>query len=67
MLDTLRGLSGKEFDSRYHSQQVSAHNDAVSLFQSFAKCGNNSALKDWAGKTEPALEPHLQRAQGKTC
>ena len=43
--------------------QVSAHKDAVSLFERYAKGGENSKLKDWAGKTLPALQHHLDMAQ----
>jgi putative membrane protein len=34
--------------------QVSAHKDAVSLFERYAKGGENAEPKDWAGKTLPA-------------
>jgi putative membrane protein len=44
--------------------QVSAHRDAVSLFERYAKGGDNADLKDWAGKTLPALQHHLEMAQG---
>ena len=43
--------------------QVSAHKDAVSLFERYAKSGDDPKLKDWAGKTLPALQHHLQMAQ----
>jgi putative membrane protein len=43
--------------------QVSAHKDAVSLFERYAKGGDNPKLKDWAGNTLPALQHHLQMAQ----
>jgi putative membrane protein len=42
---------------------VSAHKDAVSLFERYAKGGENSKLKGWAGKTLPALQHHLEMAQ----
>ncbi|MDB5644306.1 MAG: hypothetical protein JWN07_3623 [Hyphomicrobiales bacterium] len=62
--DKLKGLNGADFAKQYHSDQVAAHKDAVSLFQRYAKGGDNTALKNWAGKTEPALAHHLQMAQG---
>ena len=62
-LDKLRNASGKDFSSDYNSYQVSAHEDAVSLFERYAKGGDNSALKDWAGKTLPALKHHLEMAE----
>jgi putative membrane protein len=43
--------------------QVSAHEDAVSLFERYAKGGDNAKLKDWAGKTLPNLQYHLQMAE----
>jgi putative membrane protein len=43
--------------------QVSAHEDAVSLFERYAKSGDSLKLKDWAGKTLPALQHHLDMAK----
>ena len=63
-LDKLKGESGKDFSSDFDSMQVSAHKDAVSLFERYAKGGDNADLKDWAGKTLPALQHHLEMAQG---
>jgi putative membrane protein len=62
-LDKLKDASGKDFSSDYDSDQVSAHKDAVSLFERYAKGGDNADLKDWAGKTLPALQHHLDMAQ----
>jgi putative membrane protein len=62
-LDKLKSATGKDFSSDYDSYQVSAHEDAVSLFERYSKGGDNSALKDWAGKTLPALKHHLDMAQ----
>jgi putative membrane protein len=62
-LDKLKGESGNDFSSGYNSDQVSAHKDAVSLFERYAKGGDNADLKDWAGKTLPALQHHLDMAQ----
>ena len=62
-LDKLKGESGKDFSSDFDSMQVSAHKDAVSLFERYAKSGDNADLKNWAGKTLPALKHHLEMAQ----
>ena len=62
-LDKLKQQNGKEFTNSYDEDQVSAHKDAVSLFERYAKGGDNPQLKDWAGKTLPALQQHLQMAQ----
>ena len=52
-----------DFASDYDSMQVSAHKDAVSLFERYAKGGENAKLKDWAGKTLLHLQHHLEMAQ----
>jgi putative membrane protein len=62
-LDKLKSANGKDFSSDYDSYQVGAHEDAVSLFERYAKGGDNAELKDWAGKTLPALRHHLDMAQ----
>src|SRR6202035_3164086 len=62
-LDKLKSLKGRDFSSRYDEDQVSGHKDAVSLFERYAKGGDNPQLKDWAGKTLPILQHHLEMAQ----
>jgi putative membrane protein len=62
-LDKLRDAKPEDFASDHNPMQVSAHKDAVSLFERYAKGGDNAKLKDWAGKTLPALQHHLQMAQ----
>lgn len=62
-LDKLKGLSGPDFTKQYRSDQVSAHKDAVSLFERYANGGDNEKLKAWAAKTLPDLKHHLEMAQ----
>lgn len=62
-LDKLNAAKGADFSAEFNSQQVSAHKNAVSLFERYAKGGDNPKLKDWAGKTLPALQHHLEMAQ----
>lgn len=61
-LDKLKGASGNDFSSQFNSMQVDAHKDAVDLFERYSKGGDNADLKDWAGKTLPALQHHLEMA-----
>jgi putative membrane protein len=63
MIAKLKDLHGADFDKQYHSDQVSAHKDAVSLFQRYGKGGTDASLKGWAETTTPALEHHLEMAQ----
>jgi putative membrane protein len=67
-IDKLKDAKPDDFSSDFDSMQVSAHKDAVSLFERYAKGGEDPKLKDWAGKTLPTLQHHLEMAQalGKT-
>jgi putative membrane protein len=67
-IDKLKDAKPNDFSSDFDSMQVSAHKDAVSLFERYAKGGDDPKLKDWAGKTLPVLQHHLEMAQslGKT-
>ncbi|MCC8952867.1 DUF4142 domain-containing protein [Bradyrhizobium sp. Pear77] len=62
-VDKLNDTKAEDFASEYDPMQVSAHKDAVSLFERYAKGGENPKLKDWAGKTLPHLQHHLEMAQ----
>ena len=62
-LDKLNKTKPEDFASEYDPMQVSAHKDAVSLFERYAKGGDDPKLKDWAGKTLPTLQHHLEMAQ----
>jgi putative membrane protein len=62
-IDKLRDAKKEEFSSDFNSMQVSAHKDAVSLFERYVDGGENAKLKEWAGKTLPDLKHHLDMAQ----
>jgi putative membrane protein len=62
-IDKLKDAKNEDFTSDYASMQVSAHKDAVSLFERYAKGGEDPKLKEWAGKTLPHLQHHLEMAQ----
>lgn len=56
----LAALSGAKFDQEYVTHMIQAHETAVSLFQKEAKNGDAPELKDFASKTLPTVEQHLQ-------
>ncbi|MGX8008921.1 DUF4142 domain-containing protein [Mesorhizobium sp. ORM8.1] len=56
-LEKLRNTSNG-FDQPYVEMQRSAHADAVNLFQSYAKDGDNATLKAFAAETLPTLKMH---------
>lgn len=62
-LAKLRDAKPEDFAAEFDPMQVTAHKDAVSLFERYAKGGDNAQLKDWAGKTLPALQHHLEMAE----
>jgi len=62
-LRKLRDSKPEDFAGEFDPMQVSAHKDAVSLFERYAKGGDDPKLKDWAGKTLPTLQHHLAMAQ----
>jgi putative membrane protein len=63
MLDELKEKTGKDFDQSYDQIQVKAHEDAVALFEAYAREGDNADLKKWAAATLPHLKQHLKMAQ----
>src|SRR5215212_4340191 len=60
MVQTLQSASGPGFDRDYIQMQVTAHRDAVSLFDQYAQNGDNQQLKQFAQQTLPTLREHLQ-------
>ena len=62
-LDDLNKAKPEDFAATYDPMQVSAHKDAVSLFERYSKGGENAKLKDLAGKTLPGIQHHLDMAE----
>jgi putative membrane protein len=62
-IDKLKNAKPDDFSSEFDAMQVSAHKDAVSLFERYAKGGEDAKLKGWSDKTLPALKHHLEMAQ----
>lgn len=58
-VDTLQN-SKDSIDAPYVQMQRAAHTDAVALFESYAKDGDNAALKTFAQQTVPTLKMHQE-------
>ncbi len=58
-LDTLKN-SKDPVDASYVEMQRGAHSDAVKLFESYAKDGDNEQLKAFAEETVPTLKMHQE-------
>jgi putative membrane protein len=63
LIDDLAAASDADFDKTYAKQQVDGHEDAVKLFESYAKDGDNASLKQFAQKMLPVIQDHLTEAK----
>ncbi|MDX8514112.1 DUF4142 domain-containing protein [Mesorhizobium captivum] len=63
LLGELKSASGKDFDQKYIRMQLDAHKDAVALFSTYAKSGDDPAMKEFAKKTLPVLKMHEKHAK----
>lgn len=59
----LSKLEGTEFDKAYMKAMVKDHKDDIKEFEKQAKSGKDAELKQWAAKTVPVLQKHMQMAQ----
>ena len=60
-LAALGGLSGSQFDQLYVTQQIAAHQEAISVLRSYAAGGESPQLKEFAAKVLPTVQGHLDR------
>jgi putative membrane protein len=60
-LDDLATKTGTDFDKAYVDIQQSAHSEAVSLFDDYAKNGKDTALQTFAADTLPTLQAHKDK------
>jgi putative membrane protein len=63
MVNRLKPLTGSAFDRAYMSQMVQDHTQAVALFSTEARNGQQPELKQFAATTLPALQEHLRLAR----
>lgn len=63
VLDKLNSAKGGSFDTAYVQAQRDAHDEAVSLFEDYAKEGDNASLKAFANETLPTLKMHQDKIQ----
>jgi putative membrane protein len=58
LLGDLQAAKGEAFESVYLAEQVTAHDEAVALFESFSQGGPDNALRAFAVETLPILKQH---------
>ena len=62
-LQDLKDADAKDFDRKYLDAQVDGHQAALDLMARYAKDGDVAEIKDFAGKTAPAVQEHLDKAK----
>ncbi len=62
-VDALGKLSGDAFDKQYATDQVAAHEEALSGLQTYSTTGDVASLKTWATNTAPVVSGHLDMAK----
>jgi putative membrane protein len=63
LYEMLSAMSGDQFDRTYIKAMVKDHQTDVSEFRKESQNGRDSDVKNFASKTLPTLEHHLQMAQ----
>lgn len=63
MVEQLQSATGTDVARQYKAHQTQAHQDAVKLYQDYARQGDNTRLKQFAESTLPKLQEHLRMAQ----
>ena len=63
MQDKLSKMKGAQFDRAYMAHMVSAHAQAVALYQKEAKGGSDPEARAFAEKTLPTVQEHHKMAQ----
>ncbi|MGX5828277.1 DUF4142 domain-containing protein [Mesorhizobium sp. 43Arga] len=58
MLDQLEALDGDAFQAKYITLQTEAHKQAVAMFSTYARSGDDPALKEFAKRTLEVLKMH---------
>ncbi len=61
--DNLRNLTGGAFDKAYVATMVADHQKTLDLMRNQASGGLDANIKDFAAKTAPVVQMHLEHAQ----
>lgn len=57
-LDELSALNGKEFERKFHDEQVKAHDEAIRLFEKESKEADDPDMRAFANRLLPTLRAH---------
>jgi putative membrane protein len=62
-IDQLKATPAASFDATYRDIQITAHQQAIMLCQTYAAQGDNPILRSMASRALPMLQKHLAAAQ----
>lgn len=62
LIDNIRNADATGFDDKYLDTIIDAHEAAIAKFETYAREGQDSALRTWATGTLPKLRAHLEQA-----
>jgi len=62
-LDMFKDYKGTDFDKDYMKHMVADHTEAVALFTRASKEAKSKEIKDFATKTLPVIQKHLEEAK----
>ncbi len=62
-IDDLKKADAKDFDKKYMDGQVDGHQAALDLMTRYAQDGTVPDIKDFATKTAPVVQTHLDKAK----
>lgn len=62
MIDSLAKKTGPEFDKAYMAMMIAGHKEAIELFEDASE-NKNQTIQDFARKTLPTIEGHLDMAK----
>jgi len=63
VVDTFRDYKGTNFDEDYVKHMISGHEKSIELFRRASKEARDPKLKDFAVKTLPVIQAHLDAAK----
>ena len=63
-MQAVQEATAENFDQIYAERQVAAHEAAVALYQQYSESEGDGPLVDYANKSLPVLQQHLEDAKG---
>ena len=62
-VDNMQKMTGKAFDAHYTTMMVADHKKTIDLFKKASTSATDPDVKNWATKTLPTLQMHLDSVQ----